>query len=220
MTGVMSLSAMDVLDSPATVLQDTAWTFAVQPAPYGLLSLTQAAVAVPTPFGTYAVQGVASPSWIDLSLKGAAHWRVTNSYHIGAAARFRWMSAAGFASHWRGTVSIHATSDIDSVWTIGIGVDDLLWDATERTLRLGLSRADVVSVALDLHLSPVLPSFLSVGLLVEPFPDLTMRLTIRTSPLTTSLAARCSLLPSVPFIVQFDHVQHVGLRTQLIVEIP
>lgn len=219
-TGVMSLSALDALDCPATVLRDTAWTFAVQPAPYGITTLSRATVAVPTAFGTYAVSGVASPSWVDLSVKGAAHWRVTNSYRIGAAGTLRYMQAEGFASLWRGSLSLHATSNIDSVWTIGVGVDDLVFDATDRTLRLGVARRDVVTMSIDLHLSPTLPSFLSVGLLAEPYPDITMRLTIRTSPLTTSLAARCSLLPSVPFIVQFDHVQHVGLRTTLIVELP
>jgi hypothetical protein len=219
-TGVMSLSVVDALDCPATVLRDTAWTFAVQPAPYGITSLSRATVAVPTVFGTYAVSGVASSSWVDLSVKGAAHWRVTNSYHLGVAGTVRRMQAEGFASHWTGTVSLHATSDIDSVWTIGVGVDDLLFDAVGRTLRLGVAHTDVVTMSIDLNLAPTLPSFLSVGLLAEPFPDLTMRLTIRTSPLTTSLAARCSLLPSVPFIVQFDHVQHVGLRTTLIVELP
>lgn len=224
-TGVMAMSAVETFPAPCATSADSTLTFSVWPMPYGVADLTRSAVTLSTTLGTFGIVGVASSSWVDLSCQGAEYWRVTSAYRLGAAASVRWMQAAGFPSLMEGRVRLHAAADLDSLWTIGIGVDDLLYTATadvapQRLLRLGAAFRGNVTFSADLVLGPQDQTTIILCSRFSPINVLDVRLSIRTEPLTASLAVRTDLPSLTPIIITFDHVQHLGLRSSLSVALP
>lgn len=135
------------------------------------------------------------------------------------------MQADGFPSHLEGRLRLHAAADIDSAWTVGVGVDDLLYSSSFdaepiRALRMGAAYQRTFTVACDISLGRAMSSFLQLTFVTPISENVRCRVSIRSEPLTVSAAVRLDDLVSIPVTISADHIQHVGLRTMLVVEVP
>lgn len=135
------------------------------------------------------------------------------------------MQANGFPSHLEGRLRLHAAADIDSAWVVGIGVDDLYYASTFeaeplRALRIGLAFQRSFTVACDVALGSDVRSYIQLTFLTSIDTTVTFRISIRSEPLTTSIAVRLDDVVSVPITINAEYIQHVGLRSMLAVEFP
>lgn len=224
-TGTTTLNAQEAFDAPCSSVRDSVVTFGIWPAPYGITEASRGTVALTTPFGSFGLIGSAHRGWIDLQPSWSEQWHVTTAYRVGATASVRWMQADGFPSHLEGRLRLHAAADIDSTWAVGIGVDDLFYSSTfdaepMRALRMGLAYRRTFTVAGDLSLGRATSSYIQLTFLTPISDHILGRVTIRSEPLTVSAAVRLDDVVDIPITIRADHIQHVGLRTMLVVEIP
>ena len=224
-TGRTSLTTIDLLSLPALTHADSVLAFAVAPAAFGLLELTDLVLVAPLPFGTVGLRGRATPTWVDIEPTFMRSWPLTNSFRIGISASIRYTAAPGFTGRIAALSDIHAVIILDSLWSASCLVTDAVRlgrpfesPLPGPTIHAALARGigDYVASA-----NIALASGQSIGLLLEVAhtnPTVRWRASFCTAPFTLGGAAAIPLHAWLSVALALSHTEHLGFRTVLGVE--
>jgi hypothetical protein len=195
-------------DTGATVLTplDGAWcvqpgaerlAVGAWPAPYGIVALSRGTLGVPL-LGSYVMLGGGSGGgWTQVEVCGLRSFQVTEVFQVGAVAGLGWASAKGFSSRTSASIGVQGRVLLDSVWTLGMAVDNLVFLSSwrgppPRSVRIGCSWTGACVLAADVLLRTASPAALLLSAMVPLADEVMVRAAVLTEPIGVEMSVRLS----------------------------
>lgn len=172
----------------------------------------------------FALEGMASESWLDLTALGSHAWSLTDKFNIGVSGNMRAFGAQNFRVLWEGGLDAQSTIDLDTTWTLGMGIENLISASTAdvilpRTVRIGAAFKTSVTIAMDLIAATNAEPGLQLSALASLNNNINFRARVLSAPFIISLDVQ---LHQDDFVITllFDHHTAIGSSIGCVVELP
>ncbi len=223
-SSITDYTALTVFDAlHCLTLHTGRWGVEVRPAPFGIVSLSNARCAVPVLGCNWIMEGGSGNGWTNLGVQVINQLAITNTFLAGASVRYDYSGASGFPATSEASAHVQATVEMEKEWTFACRVNALLFASTlsrppPRELRFALGWNGPCSVSADVAIAANTSASVLLATAYDFTDEVSSRIMLRTEPLSTEIAVqlRTTDLPAVT--VSLSNILHVGISASLAME--